>query len=99
MPSVPAQKNPELVGEDVELHVCNGGEDEMGAYERLIGDAIAGDPTLFAREDAVLEAWRIVDPLICMATPVYGYEQDSWGPPEAARLERGGHRWPAPRSE
>ena len=89
----------ELVGEDVELHVCNGGEDEMGAYERLIGDAIAGDPTLFAREDAVLEAWRIVDPLICMATPVYGYEQDSWGPPEAARLERGGHRWPAPRSE
>lgn len=89
----------ELVGEDVELYVCSSGEDEMGAYERLIGDALAGDPTLFAREDAVLEAWRIVDPLVRMSTPLYAYDQNSWGPLEADRLEQRGHRWRAPHAE
>ncbi len=88
----------ELIGEDVELYVCNGAEDEMGAYERLIGDAIAGDPTLFTREDAVLEAWRIIDPLLRMSTPLHGYERGSWGPAEAGRLARDGHSWRAPAS-
>ena len=86
----------ELIGEDVELYVCNGAEDEMGAYERLIGDAIAGDTTLFTREDAVLEAWRIVDPLTRLATPLHSYEVGSWGPREADKLERHGHKWRAP---
>jgi glucose-6-phosphate 1-dehydrogenase len=86
----------ELVGEDVELHVCNGGEDEMGAYERLIGDAIVGDPTLFTREDAVIEAWRILDPLTRMTTPLHPYAQGSWGPDEADRLGQPGPRWRAP---
>jgi glucose-6-phosphate 1-dehydrogenase len=86
----------ELVGEDVELYVCNGAEDEMGAYERLIGDAIAGDPTLFTREDAVLEAWRIIDPLIRMSTPLHGYEPGSRGPAEADRLTRQGRKWREP---
>lgn len=89
----------ELAGEDVELYVCSRGEDEMGAYERLIGDALAGDPTLFAREDAVLEAWRIVDPLLRMTTPLYAYDQNSWGPSEADRLEQCGYRWRAPHAE
>jgi glucose-6-phosphate 1-dehydrogenase len=89
----------ELVGEDVELYVCNAADDEMGAYERLIGDAIDGDTTLFTREDAVLEAWRIVDPLIQMSTPVYPYERGSWGPAEADRLPRGGHPWRAPSAD
>ena len=89
----------ELAGEDVELYVCSGGEDEMGAYERLIGDALSGDPTLFAREDAVLEAWRIVDPLIRMSMPLYAYDQNSWGPSEADRLEQRGHQWRAPHAE
>ncbi|MBP8924685.1 MAG: glucose-6-phosphate dehydrogenase [Pseudomonadales bacterium] len=89
----------ELAGEEVELYVCNSSEDEMGAYERLIGDALAGDPTLFAREDAVLEAWRIVDPLVRMSTPLYDYDQDTWGPSEADRLEQRGHRWRAPHAE
>ncbi len=86
----------ELVGREVELYVCNGGEDEMGAYERLIGDAIAGDPTLFTREDAVIEAWRILDPLTRMTTPVHRYAQGSWGPEEANRLGESGPKWRAP---
>jgi glucose-6-phosphate 1-dehydrogenase len=56
--------------------------DEMDAYERVLGDAMAGDATLFAREDHVEEAWRIVDPVLKARTPVYEYEPGSWGPKE-----------------
>jgi glucose-6-phosphate 1-dehydrogenase len=56
--------------------------DEMDAYERVLGDAMAGDPTLFAREDNVEEAWRIVDPVLKAGTPVYEYEPGTWGPKE-----------------
>ncbi len=55
---------------------------EMGAYERVLGDAMAGDATLFAREDYVEEAWRIVDPVLKASTPVYEYEPKTWGPKE-----------------
>ena len=54
--------------------------DEMDAYERVLGDAMAGDATLFAREDYVEEAWRIVDPVLKEDTPVYEYEPNTWGP-------------------
>ncbi|MGA8440081.1 MAG: glucose-6-phosphate dehydrogenase [Candidatus Sulfotelmatobacter sp.] len=60
--------------------------EEMDAYERVLGDAMAGDATLFAREDYVEEAWRIVDPLLKKATPVYPYEPKSWGPNEIDRV-------------
>jgi glucose-6-phosphate 1-dehydrogenase len=53
---------------------------EMDAYERVLGDAMAGDATLFAREDYVEEAWRIVDPVLKAGTPVFDYEPGSWGP-------------------
>ena len=56
--------------------------DEVDAYERLLGDAMAGDPTLFAREDYVEEAWRIVDPVLKADSPVYEYEPGTWGPTE-----------------
>jgi len=56
--------------------------DEMDAYERVLGDAMVGDATLFAREDYVEEAWRIVDPVLKAGTPIYGYEPDTWGPSE-----------------
>jgi len=56
---------------------------EMDAYERVLGDAMEGDPTLFAREDNVEEAWRIVDPVLKAGTPVYEYEPGTWGPKEA----------------
>jgi glucose-6-phosphate 1-dehydrogenase len=58
---------------------------EMDAYERVLGDAMAGDATLFAREDYVEEAWRIVDGVLKADTPVYEYEPRTWGPKEADR--------------
>ena len=60
--------------------------DEVSAYERLIGDALQGDPLLFARADAVESLWAIVDPLVAASTPVVEYEPGSWGPAEANRL-------------
>jgi glucose-6-phosphate 1-dehydrogenase len=57
--------------------------EEMDAYERVLGDAMAGDATLFAREDYVEEAWRIVDPVLKAATPIYEYELNTWGPSAA----------------
>jgi len=55
---------------------------EMQPYELLLGDAMAGDSTLFARQDYVEEAWRIVDPVLQAATPVYQYDVNTWGPKE-----------------
>jgi glucose-6-phosphate 1-dehydrogenase len=54
--------------------------EEMDAYERVLGDAMHGDATLFAREDYVEEAWRIVDPVLNASTLVYEYEPGTWGP-------------------
>ena len=56
--------------------------DEMEAYERVLGDAMAGDATHFARQDYVEEAWRIVDPVLKAGTPVYEYDKGTWGPAE-----------------
>jgi glucose-6-phosphate 1-dehydrogenase len=59
---------------------------DMDAYERLLSAAISGDNSLFAREDYVEEAWRIVDPVLKKNTPVYPYAQKTWGPAEAQRV-------------
>jgi len=73
----------EETGQCVELLASHHpGADEMDAYERVLGDAMAGDASLFAREDYVEEAWRIVDPVLKAGTPVYDYEPGSWGPRE-----------------
>jgi glucose-6-phosphate 1-dehydrogenase len=55
---------------------------EMDAYERVLSDAMAGDATLFAREDYVEEAWRIVDPALKAGAPLHEYDPKAWGPPE-----------------
>jgi len=60
-------------------HPC---ANEMDAYERVLSDAMAGDATLFAREDYVEEAWRIVDPVLKAGTPAREYEPKTWGPAE-----------------
>jgi glucose-6-phosphate 1-dehydrogenase len=71
------------IGQPVELLAASHpGAEEMDAYERVLGDAMAGDATLFAREDYVEEAWRIVDPVLKAGTPVYEYEPGTWGPRE-----------------
>ncbi|HEY1760948.1 MAG TPA: glucose-6-phosphate dehydrogenase [Bryobacteraceae bacterium] len=73
----------EMSGEPVELVALEGAfANEMDAYERVLHDAMTGDATLFAREDYVEEAWRIVDPLLQANTPVYEYEPGTWGPAE-----------------
>ena len=65
--------------------------DEMEAYERVLGDAMVGDATVFAREDYVLEAWRIVDPVLKAETPIFEYKRQTWGPTEIdARLTPSG---------
>ena len=60
--------------------------EEKDAYERVLGDAMASDATLFARQDYVEEAWRIVDPYLKSDTPVYDYELKSWGPAEVEQM-------------
>lgn len=62
------------------------GGDGPDPYERLIADALVGDERLFARQDGVEEAWRIVEPLLAPARPVTLYEAGSWGPDEADRV-------------
>lgn len=66
----------ELTGTPLEI------SDEKDAYERVLTDAIEGEATLFARQDYVEEAWRIVDPLLAADTPVHEYEPGAWGPAE-----------------
>jgi glucose-6-phosphate 1-dehydrogenase len=75
------------VGETAELMASrHPGANERDAYERVLGDALVGDRTLFAREDYVEEAWRIVDPVLGAATAVHIYEPGTWGPAQAAAV-------------
>jgi glucose-6-phosphate 1-dehydrogenase len=84
-------------GEQIELTVRYHAAEELEApYERLLGDALAGDPNLFAREDTVEAAWRIVDPVLDGAVAVRQYRPGTWGPRQAARLAPSGWRNPAP---
>ncbi|MGA2285034.1 MAG: glucose-6-phosphate dehydrogenase [Dehalococcoidia bacterium] len=85
-----------MVGEEAELVARHRHSDEMEPYERLLGDAMRGDASLFAREDSVEAAWRVVDPVLGMDAPLV-YEPGTWGPPEAARLMTGGGGWHNPR--
>jgi len=87
----------EMVGEEVELLAQHEHPGEMPPYERLLGDAMRGDPTLFAREDGVEAAWRVVEPILGDAVPVHRYKPGTWGPPEADRLIDDGGAWHAPR--
>ena len=68
----------------------------MDAYERLLGEAMEGDATLFARQDAVEAAWAIVQPILDPSTPLHMYEPGTWGPPEAARLAADVGGWHCP---
>ena len=100
----------DLAGQPVELVTSRHPRaEDVDAYERVLGDAMAGDATLFAREDYVEEAWRIVDPVLKANTPVYEYEPGTWGPSEVdakvlpnggwdnhVRDQRAGLRWRSP---
>jgi glucose-6-phosphate 1-dehydrogenase len=80
-----------LRGESVNLKISEHVDPhEVGAYEELLTDALRGVATRFARQDYVEESWRIVDPILDDATPVYEYEPGSWGPVEASRIAPNG---------
>ena len=89
-----------MTGAPTELSVveqgAQGEKGRMDAYERLLGDAMAGDATLFARQDVVEAAWAIVDPVIHGPSEMHPYEPGTWGPPQADRLvaEIGGWNTP-----
>jgi glucose-6-phosphate 1-dehydrogenase len=68
----------------------------MTPYERLLGDALRGDPTLFARQDSIEAQWRIVDPVLGNMTPVQAYVPGTWGPPEADQLVAADGGWSNP---
>ena len=88
-----------MVGRLTELSmVRDPGDDAMDAYERLLGDAMEGDATLFARQDAVETAWEIVQPILGGATPLHEYEPGSWGPAQAERLTADVGGWHCPKS-
>jgi glucose-6-phosphate 1-dehydrogenase len=82
-----------MVGEQVELLACESTTDEMSPYERLIGDAMDGDETLFTRADSVDVAWQIVQPILNSTTPVERYERGTWGPPAARSTFAPPHGW------
>ncbi|HYV59315.1 MAG TPA: glucose-6-phosphate dehydrogenase [Acidimicrobiia bacterium] len=84
-------------GAPVELYLCNQAGDEMSAYQRLIGDALAGEALLFAREDGVEEAWRVVDPVLTDHGAAHPYERKTWGPAEAGALLPKGEFWHDPK--
>jgi glucose-6-phosphate 1-dehydrogenase len=86
-----------MEGEDVELIAMHQRPDEMAPYERLLGDALRGDPMLFAREDQIEAQWRIVDQVLGDVTPVHEYEKNTWGPAEAASLMEDPGGWLNPR--
>src|SRR5262245_7907016 len=65
-----------MTGEDIELNVLHQGAEQMDAYERLIGDAMKGDLTLFSREDGAEAQWRVVDSILNSDTPMYDYRSE-----------------------
>jgi Glucose-6-phosphate 1-dehydrogenase len=91
---VPGEK---MIGDETELFVCHQRGDEMEAYERLIGDAMIGDSSLFARQDGVEATWRVVDPILTVPTPLHEYEPGTWGPCESQGLIAPFGGWQSPK--
>jgi glucose-6-phosphate 1-dehydrogenase len=89
----------EFVGDQRELYVVEGQAGEATPYERLLGDAMAGDGALFTREDAVEAAWAVVDPVLKSHHRVHPYRRGSWGPKAADTLIAPDGRWRNPTSE
>ena len=85
------------VGEALELLVCEDSTTLRQPYDRLLGDAMAGDALLFAREDEVEAAWRIVDPILRHPSPVHAYAPGCWGPKQADSMIARFGGWNTPR--
>ena len=93
------QPGEEMRGEPVELIARHEPRSSKMPYERLLSDAIRGDPSLFTRDDSVEAAWRVIDPALGDAEPVHEYEPGSWGPSAAAGIVVNDEGWHDPRPE
>ncbi len=89
----------EMQGEPVELVARRSLASEDLPYERLIGDAIRGDASLFTRDDSVEAAWRVVEPILHNAVPLAEYEPGTWGPAAAEKIVAGEEGWHDPQAE
>jgi glucose-6-phosphate 1-dehydrogenase len=91
------KKNGEdMRGEPVELTARHHSSAEKSPYERLLGDAVRGDTSLFTQDDSVEAAWQVVDPIITGGLPVVEYDPGSWGPKEAQAIVNGDDTWHDP---
>lgn len=88
-----------MVGAETELSLCRNPGDSMRPYERLLGDAIRGDPSLFGRDDCIEAAWRVVEPVLQCVEPPPQYAPDTWGPPQATRIIEGEDGWHNPQPQ
>ena len=86
-------------GEPVELIARHSAQNDMSPYERLLGDAIRGDTSLFTQDACVEAAWRVVDPVLRDPRPVIQYDPGTWGPEEADRVIEGDETWHNPTAE
>jgi glucose-6-phosphate 1-dehydrogenase len=93
------QPGEDMRGEQVELLVRSQLKRGKSAYERLLGDAIRGDTSLFSRDDCVEAAWRVIGPVLGDATPLGEYEPGSWGPAASAAIITGDDAWHDPQPE
>ena len=87
-----------MVGKDVELILSETPETEMPPYQRLLGDAFAGNGELFARQDSIDAQWRVVEGILDNVTPLYKYDPGTWGPEEAGRLIGNDGPWINPKT-
>jgi glucose-6-phosphate 1-dehydrogenase len=78
-----------MVGMTVEMEAKHDQAGDILPYQRLLGDAMRGDATLFGREDAIEAQWRVVQPMLDAKDQPFSYEPGSWGPKEADRLVAG----------
>ena len=90
----------DYVGDQRELFLCAQQSSAELPYERLLGDALAGDGALFSEQDAIEAAWAVVEPVLAQHGAVLPYARGSWGPAAAAALiaRDGGWRNPDPES-
>lgn len=93
------QPGEDMHGESVELIARRQPRGEHSPYERLLHDAIEGDPALFTRDDSVEAAWRVIDPVLASVASVQIYPRGSWGPESAAALIAGNAGWHNPKPE
>ena len=89
----------DMRGQPVELIARHNTEAEKSPYERLLGNAVRGDTSLFTQDDCVEAAWRVVDPVLKGGLPVSEYEPGSWGPAAAAKIVDAGDTWHDPQIE